>query len=301
MKILLLGKNGQVGWELQRTLTTLGNVVSFGRNELDLANFDALRKAVHTVQPQLIVNAAAYTSVDKAESEPELAMAVNGIAPGILAKEAKHCNAVLIHYSTDYVYDGCKEAPYVEDDEPNPISVYGQSKLAGEIAIQETGLPYLIFRTSWVYGTRGNNFLMTILRLAKEKEELKVVNDQIGAPIWSRVIAEITAQIIAQCYSPITYYSSDVTKVSGLYHLTAAGQTSWHDFAKAILNLSIQFSASDAAFTLCPSRVLSILTREYSTPAQRPTYSVLSNEKLKKVFNLQVPDWRTQLEMVLQV
>ncbi|HEY9876755.1 MAG TPA: dTDP-4-dehydrorhamnose reductase [Candidatus Obscuribacterales bacterium] len=295
MKILLLGKNGQVGWELQRTLSPLGDVISLGRNELDLANFTALRETVRSIEPQLIVNAAAYTAVDKAESEAELAMAINGTAPGILAEEAARCKAALIHYSTDYVFDGSKTTPYVEDDEPNPINVYGKTKLAGEVAIAQVEVPYLIFRTSWVYGSRGKNFLLTILRLAKEREELKIVNDQIGSPTWSRMIAEATAQAIAQCNSTSTRYRSRITEVAGIYHLTAAEQTSWYGFAKAILETNAQFS-TDA---LPNPKLLPIPSVEYPTPAGRPTYSVLKNDKINKIFAIKIPDWQSQLRMAL--
>jgi dTDP-4-dehydrorhamnose reductase len=189
-RILLTGKNGQVGWELQRTLATLGEVVTLDRQDLDLADPDSIRRVVREHKPNLIVNAAAYTAVDKAEEESDLAMVINGTAPGILAEEAKRLSAAIIHYSTDYVFDGSKNTPYTEEDAPNPLNVYGRTKLAGERAIQAVGAPYLILRTSWVYGMRGKNFLLTILRLARERNEIKVVNDQIGAPTWSRIIAQ---------------------------------------------------------------------------------------------------------------
>ncbi len=195
-RILITGTNGQVGFELLRSLAGLGTVIAAGRDELDLADPDAIRRTLRDTKPGLIVNAAAYTAVDKAEAEPELALAINGVAPGILAEEAKRLGAALIHYSTDYVFDGSKGAPYTEDDAPRPISAYGRTKLAGEHAIQAVGVPHLILRTSWVYGARGSNFLLTILRLAKEREELSIVDDQIGAPTWSRAIAMATAGIL---------------------------------------------------------------------------------------------------------
>lgn len=209
-RILLIGKNGQVAWELQRTLATLGEIITVGREQLDVANAASIRQVIRETKPQIIVNATAYTAVDKAEAEPELAMQVNGVAPGIMAEEAKRLDALLVHYSTDYVFDGTKQGAYVEEDVPNPLSVYGKTKLAGEQAIQATGAKHLILRTSWVYGARGKNFLLTILRLAKERPELKIVDDQIGAPTWSRMIAEATAQILAQCFSPllITHHAS---------------------------------------------------------------------------------------------
>jgi dTDP-4-dehydrorhamnose reductase len=295
MKILLLGKNGQVGWELQRTLAPLGKVIAFGHQELDLADFAALQKTVHSVHPQLIVNAAAYTAVDKAETEPELAMAINGTAPGVLAEAALQCGANLVHYSTDYVFNGTQTSPYVEQDQPDPINVYGKTKRAGEIAIQQVGAPHLILRTSWVYGLRGKNFLLTILRLAKEREELKIVDDQIGAPTWSRMIAEATAQIMAQCRSSGALANLDVQEMAGVYHLTAAGQTSWHGFAKTILEAYTHSSPEPLSL----SRLLPIPTVEYPTPAARPTYSVLSNDKISKIFALELPDWSDQLNLAL--
>jgi len=234
MKILLLGKNGQIGWELRRTLAPLGELIALGRKELDLTFDKEIRRTVREIRPNLIVNAAAYTAVDKAEEEPGIAAVVNSIAPGILAEEAKRLNAGIVHYSTDYVFDGTKTEPYTEEDKPNPINMYGKTKLEGEKAVQAAGVPYLIFRTSWVYGLRGKNFFLAILRLAREKEELQVVDDQIGAPTWCRMIAEATAQVLAQIYSPLTSYS--FTEVSGIYHLTAGGQTSWYGFASAILD-----------------------------------------------------------------
>jgi dTDP-4-dehydrorhamnose reductase len=290
-RILLTGKNGQAGWELQRTLATLGEVIALDRHGLDLANPDSIRRVVRERKPNLIVNAAAYTAVDKAEEESDLAMAINGMAPGILAEEAKELGAAVIHYSTDYVFDGNKNGPYTEDDAPNPLNVYGKTKLAGEQAIQAVGAPHLIFRTSWVYGTRGKNFLLTILRLAKERDELRIVNDQIGAPTWSRMIAEATAQVIAQLALPKGKGWGD--GISGIYHLTAAGQTSWFGFAKAILNY-IPGSAAHAP------RLTPITTQEYPTPAQRPKNSVLSNVRLRQKFGLESPLWEIGLRLSLE-
>ncbi len=219
MKILLLGKNGQVGWELQRTLAPLGQVIALGRKELDLVEGAAIRSTVRAVNPDLIVNAAAYTAVDKAEKEAELALAVNAAAPGVLAEEAMLCRAALIHYSTDYVFDGIKVEPYIEDDKPNPINTYGKTKLEGDRSIQATEVPHLIFRTGWIYSLRGSNFLLTILRLAREREELNVVNDQFGAPTWSRLIAEATALVVAQGIKDIWTFSANH---QGIYNLSAA-------------------------------------------------------------------------------
>ncbi|HSB03464.1 MAG TPA: dTDP-4-dehydrorhamnose reductase [Anaerolineales bacterium] len=290
-RILLTGKNGQVGWELQRTLATLGEVIALDRHGLDLADPDLIRRVVREHKPNLIVNAAAYTAVDKAEEESDRAMAINGTAPGVLAEEARRLNAAVIHYSTDYVFDGNKNGPYTEDDAPNPLNVYGRTKLAGEQAIQSVGAPHLIFRTSWVYGTRGKNFLLTILRLAKERDELRIVNDQIGAPTWSRMIAEATAQVVAQL--SLQQGKSWAEDVSGVYHLTAMGQTSWFGFAKAILNY-IPGAAAHAP------RLTPITTQEYPTPAQRPKSSVLSNTILRQKFGLELPGWETGLRLSVE-
>ncbi len=293
-KILLAGKNGQVGWELQRTLATLGDVVAVDRQGMDLANPDSIRSAIRTIRPDLIVNAAAYTAVDKAESEPELAMAINGIAPGIMAEEAKRLGAAMVHYSTDYVFDGTKTSPYTEEDAPNPLSVYGKTKLAGEQAIQAAGIPYLIFRTSWVYGLRGRNFLLTILRLAKERDELKIVDDQIGAPTWSRMIAEVTGQILAQ-------RRAGLSEVSGLYNLTAAGRTSWYGFANAILeSMSLQ-GAHSLCLTHHPMpKLIPVATPEYPLPAPRPLYSMLSSDKLNRAFGVALPAWEASLTFCME-
>jgi dTDP-4-dehydrorhamnose reductase len=278
--ILLIGKQGQIAWELQVTLATLGNVTVLGSQDLDLNNPDRIVACVKSIQPQIIVNAAAYTAVDKAESEPELCMSINGKAPGILAELARESQALLVHYSTDYVFDGSKTSPYVETDPTNPLSVYGASKLAGERAIVEVDCPHLILRTTWVYGSRGKNFLLTILRLAAEKSELKIVADQVGAPTWSRSIAEATSQIVAQCHR-------DRSSIKGLYHLSAAGSTSWHGFASEIVS---QYRALYPEQTLTIEQILPILTSEYPTPAQRPANSVLDNSKLLRDFGIQLPD-----------
>jgi dTDP-4-dehydrorhamnose reductase len=288
LKILLIGKNGQVGWELRRTLAPLGEVIALGSQDLDLAQGDRIRSIVDEIQPQLIVNAAAYTAVDKAESEPEVAMAINGIAPGILAEAAGKCGASLIHYSTDYVFDGTNRTPYTEQDEPNPMSVYGKTKLAGEIAIARTDIPYMTFRTSWVYGLRGKNFLLTILRLAREREELRIVGDQFGAPTWCRSIAEATGLAIAAT-------GGEFGDKSGIYHLTGAGETSWYEFTKEIIDLYSALHPTELAV----KRVVDITTLEYPTPAKRPMYSVLSGEKLGDRFDMGIPSWDSQLAMCL--
>jgi dTDP-4-dehydrorhamnose reductase len=284
---MLIGKNGQVGWELQRTLASLGEVVALDRQQLDLSDPDQIREQVQGIKPNLIVNAAAYTAVDKAEEESKLAMAVNGIAPGILAEEAKRIYATIVHYSTDYVFDGTKTTPYTEEDTPNPLNVYGHTKLAGEQAIQAVGVPHLILRTSWVYGMRGKNFLLTILRLVHEHKELKIVDDQIGAPTWSRAIAEAATQILSAGHL-------SVAAASGIYHLTASGNTTWYGFAKAILALD-----PNAAEQVC-KHIRPIPTAEYPTPARRPAYSVLSNAKLKANFGVALLDWEQGLQSALK-
>jgi len=289
-RVLLTGKNGQVGWELQRTLATLGEVVALGRETMDLGDPDSIRSTVREVRPDLIVNAAAYTAVDKAESEAELAMAVNGVAPGILAEEAKRLNAAVVHYSTDYVFDGTKPTPYTEEDPPNPLNTYGRTKLAGEQAIQAIGAPHFILRTSWVYSTRGTNFLLTILRLAKEKEQLTIVDDQISAPTWSRVIAEATAQLQTE----VGNKSAVLAEHTGVYHLSAAGETSWYGFAKEIL---------EKAKALTDFKVKSlrpISTEGYPLPAQRPRYSAMSSARIEQTFGLAIPPWQRMLDLCMQ-
>lgn len=294
-KILLTGVTGQVGWELQRTLVTLGEVIPVGRSvsnaalQMDLAHPDTICRTIREVKPDLIVNAAAYTAVDKAESEPELAMAINGIAPGLIAEEAKRLGVAIIHYSTDYVFNGTKATPYTEEDLPNPQNTYGKTKLAGEQAIQAVGVPHLILRTSWVYGLRGKNFLLTMLKLAREREELMVVDDQVGIPNWSRMIAEATAEIMHQ----ITYNLTSFLAIkSGVYHLTASGQTSWYGFAKAIFEDEIKHSDRRM------QRLIAITSEQYPTAARRPAYSLLDNRKLSNTFGLALPEWQRTLELV---
>ena len=291
MIILLTGVNGQVGFELLRALSPLGKVVGLNSQQLNLADADAIRRVVREIQPGLIVNPAAYTAVDRAESESALAFAVNGTAPGVLAEEAKKLGAKLVHFSTDYVFDGSKSSPYVETDSVNPVSVYGSSKLAGEQAIQAAGAQHLILRTSWVYGMRGKNFLLTMLRLAKERDSLRVVADQHGAPTWSRMIAETTALAIARWNDE-----------SGVYHLTTGGSTSWHGFAQAILAEYSRYAADKgwSALKVTPEAVEAIITEQYPTPAARPYNSLLSNIKLKQTFALELTGWHRALEMLLE-
>lgn len=295
-KILLIGVTGQVGWELQRTLMTIGEVIPAGRDVLspnlriDLSQPETIRYVIREVQPDLIINAAAYTAVDQAESQPELAMAVNGTAPGVVAEEAKLIGAGVIHYSTDYVFNGTQATPYTEQDQPDPQNIYGKTKLAGEIAIQAVDVPHLILRTSWVYGLRGKNFLLTMLKLAHEREELKVVDDQVGSPTWSRMIAESTTQILSQgIHNIIDFLSNN----GGIYHLTATGQTSWYGFAKAIFELDPNSTQQKL------KNLLAIPSEQYPTPAKRPAYSSLDTQKVASRFGLTLPSWKRNLELTL--
>lgn len=273
-RVLLIGKNGQIGWELNRCLLTLGDIIAVDYPDIDLTRPDTITRWVRETKPNLIVNAAAYTAVDQAEDEPELAMAVNGTAPEILAEEAKKIGAVLVHYSTDYVFDGRKRTPFTEEDEPNPLNVYGKTKLAGERAIQAVGVPHLILRTSWVYGTRGRNFLLTILKLAEERDEIRVVDDQIGTPNWSRWIAQATTHILCQG-------QEKVRTNSGLYHLSAQGETTWYGFAREILKLA----GHD------PDKVKPIKTSDYPARAIRPEYGVLEGRKARNSLAVRIDMW----------
>lgn len=288
MKILLLGKDGQVGWELQRSLAPLGELVAMGRREADLENPDGLRDCVRRHQPDIIVNAAAYTAVDKAESEPERARAVNALAPGVLAQEAKDLDAWLVHYSTDYVFDGSGDRPWRETDPAGPLSVYGATKLEGEQLIRQAGCRHLIFRTSWVFGTRGGNFAKTMLRLAQERDTLSVVNDQIGAPTGADLLADITAHAVRTArHRP---------EVSGLYHLAAAGATSWCGYAQYVLELAQE---RGLALKVAPGQVRPIPTDAYPTPARRPKNSRLDTVKFAETFDLRLPDWQYHVRRLM--
>jgi dTDP-4-dehydrorhamnose reductase len=286
--ILVIGKIGQVGWELRRTLAPLGKLVCVDYPEIDLTDGASIRKWVRETAPGVIVNAAAYTAVDKAETELDRCQQINGTAPGILAEEAKKLGALLVHYSTDYIFDGTKNSPYVETDAPNPLGGYGRSKLAGDLAVQQADGNHLIFRLCWVYGARGQNFMLTMMRLAREREKLRVVRDQFGCPTWSRMIAEATALSLMQVLS-----APEPQAFRGLYHLAASGHTNWHGFAEAIIGLMPQ------AGKKCNS-IEPIATSEYPLPAKRPAYSVLSCEKLKRTFGLQLPSWEDSLRAVLE-
>lgn len=300
MKLLITGANGQVGWQLQRTLAPLGEVVALTRAECDLANPGQAASVVADLKPDILLNAAAYTAVDKAESEPELAHTVNALAPGRMAETVAKWNGLIIHYSSDYVFDGSKQEPYVEDDATGPLNVYGRTKLAGEQAIVESGCPHLIVRTSWVYDIRGKNFLRTVLHLAREREELRMVDDQNGAPTWARAIAEATAAIVAHYQT----HRRRGERKYGIYHLTAAGSTTWAEFARTILNEYDQLLAWPADFgefsgPLKAKKVVPISSHTYKTAAERPLNSRLSNLKLKRDFGLQLPDWQQLLRLAM--
>jgi dTDP-4-dehydrorhamnose reductase len=303
MRILLTGGSGQLGMALRRTLAGFGAVIAPTRAVLDLASADAIIAAVRDVRPDLIINAGAYTAVDQAESEAELAMLVNGLAPRVLADEAKRLNIPVIHYSTDYVFDGAKTAPYVEDDEPAPLNVYGRTKLAGELGVMASGAACLIVRTTWVYASYGRNFLLTMRRLGKEGQEIKVVDDQRGAPTFAPQIAEATATMIAGAIMNESIVNESIVNgsivngtidmdrfraIGGLYHLTASGQTTWYGFAQAIL------AGTDALGRLAPTT-----TDAFKTPAHRPLNAVLDNGKFARQFGFRLPDWRIGLARCL--
>jgi len=282
--ILLIGNDGQVGYELQRALAPLGHVTAVCYPAIDFSDPDSIVRVVRAAQPHLIVNAAAYTAVDKAEAEPELCRKLNAGAPAILAAEAKRLGAGLIHYSTDFVFDGTKQQPYIETDQPHPLNVYGATKLEGDLAIQASGVPHLIFRLAWVYGLRGKNFLLTMRRLASEGKPLRVVRDQVGCPTWCRTIANATATALTKVQTPDGAF--DLTAVSGLYHCVCAGQTSWHGFARA--------------FTPAKTPVIPITTADYPTPARRPFYSVLNCDKYAQTFGTHMPHWEKALSDCLE-
>ena len=289
--ILLLGKGGQVGFELQRALAPLGEVLALDRNACDLADADAIGRAITAASPRIIVNAAAYTAVDKAETETDVAGAVNARAPGVIGALARELGARVIHYSTDYVFDGAKTEPYTEDDATQPLGIYGLSKRDGEAALAASGAEHFVFRTSWVFGAHGGNFVKTILRLAAERESLDVVADQFGAPTSAALIADITAQVIGQLA-----YRGGAALPSGIYHLTAAGETSWHAFAQAIVTGARNRGRE---LRLQPEAIRPIATREYPLPAPRPANSRLDTRRLRETFGLTLPPWQAGLDHVL--
>jgi dTDP-4-dehydrorhamnose reductase len=288
-RILILGSTGQLGRELQRSFSGYGEVIARGRETVDFSGEDQLRSAVRTASPDVILNAAAYTAVDRAESEPDLAMAVNGHAPGVLAEEANRLGALFVHYSTDYVFDGTKAGAWEETDAPNPLNVYGASKLAGERAVEQVGGKHLIFRTSWVYGPHGKNFLLTMLRLGKERDLLKVVDDQVGAPTTSIALADATRSIVASIFEG---RCGSAESWAGVYHMTCGGSVSWRGFADAIFARAQNLLGGRRPATA------PIPTSEYPMPARRPQNSVLSNKKLNAAFGVQLPSWGDALDRV---
>lgn len=289
---MLIGASGQLGTELARVLPELGEVVTPTRQVAPLDNPEALRHSIRRVQPALIVNAAAYTAVDRAEEERDVAIAANGIAPGVIAEECATLGSPLIHYSTDYVFDGASTSPYTERTPTHPLNVYGETKLAGEFAIAATGAPHLVFRTSWLYGAGGHNFLRTMLRLARERPEIRVVSDQTGSPTTTSAVAQATMRILAMCRQSEGFALPP--HVSGTYHMSAAGDATWYNFATAIL-------AADPhrAEQRCRS-VVPISTAEYPTPARRPRYSVLDNTRLATTFGVTLAPWQSQLVDVMR-
>ena len=290
-RILIFGRDGQVGWELRHKLACLGQISAVGLPEVDFARPDSIREAVRTHEPAVIVNAAAYTAVDKAESEPELARAINATGPGLLAEEARRLGALLIHYSTDYVFDGTKQNPWVETDEANPLGVYGRTKLEGDRAIEASACDHLIFRTSWVYGARGKNFLLTMLKLGNERPEIRIVDDQIGSPTSSECIAQATACVLAQL---VTTEGFRIEGRSGVYNLACGGEASWFRFAEAI------FSRAQASLLRASPKLIPIPTSEYPTAAKRPANSRLSSQRLAETFGLRLPHWEQALDLVME-
>ncbi|WP_343578051.1 dTDP-4-dehydrorhamnose reductase [Pseudomonas sp.] len=289
--ILLLGANGQVGWELQRSLAPLGRLIICDRKRGDLEDLAGLRALVSTERPSIIVNAAAYTAVDKAEADVDRARRVNAEAVGLLAELAAGLEAWFVHYSSDYVFDGSGELPFSEDSPTGPLNIYGRTKLDGEQAILHSGCRHLIFRTSWVYAARGANFAKTILRLATDRDELRVIADQIGAPTSAELIADITAQVLAQLR-----HRPDAQSLSGIYHLAAQGATSWHGYARFVIE---QATRLGLPLRTSPERVLPIHTQEYPLPAPRPLNSRLDTRKLQAAFDLTLPAWETHVKRML--
>jgi dTDP-4-dehydrorhamnose reductase len=295
VNVLLIGSAGQIGAELLTVLQCHPfRVTAADRRALDLADAEALVSYVEALHPDILINAAAYTAVDKAESERDLAFAVNATAPGVMAQCMHRLGGLVVHYSTDYIFDGHKSSPYVEDDPPAPLNVYGASKLAGERAVVESGATHLIFRTCWIYDLRGRNFLNTMRRLAAERPELRVVADQFGAPTWSRWVARATAQVLAKCFESAGSRERLRAQWSGVYHMTAGGRTSWHGFASEIVEALAQKGLAPRI------PVVPIGAGDYPTPAARPANSVLSNEKLKRAFGVEQVDWRAQLRECLE-
>jgi len=289
MRILITGTDGQIGWELCRLLRAEHEVVATTRKQIEFTDFDSIRDALRQHEPELVINAAGYTAVDRAEQEPQLALTINGDAVGVIGEECRRLNAAVIHYSTDYVFDGTADTGYLPTSPTNPISAYGHSKLAGEIALRNSGANHLILRTCWVYGTRGNNFLNTMLRLGQERPELRIVNDQTGSPTWSRDIAHATATIISRSVGR-GGTSLAFTGGSGTHHLAASGRTTWFDFATCIFSL--------AGFDPGP-KLVPITAAQYGAPAPRPAFSVLDCSSTAQTFGVQLPDWQDSLQAVM--
>ncbi len=292
MRIVLLGKHGQVGWELRRSLALLGPLIAFDRSEADLAQPDRLREQLRAAAPEIIVNAAAYTAVDKAEEEPELARRINTEAVALLAEEARRLRAWLVHYSTDYVFDGAKASAYRETDPTAPLNVYGLTKRDGEEAVRASGCLHLILRTSWIYAARGRNFLRTVLRLAAERDELEVVDDQRGSPTSAELVADVTAI----CLHLIRRDRELAARASGIYHLAASGETTWHGYARWLVT---EARRRGADLRLSPEHVIAVRSADYPAPARRPANSVLDTSKLRTVFGLHLPDWEEGVARVL--
>lgn len=302
--ILLIGRSGQIGGDLVHLLPDMGAVIAPGRDALDLSKPEQIRRVIAGARPRWIVNAAGYTAVDQAESDVASARAINALAPAVIAEEAEKVGAWVVHYSTDYVFDGEKKSPYVESDATNPLNVYGQTKLEGENAIRQSGALHLILRTSWIYTTRGRNFLLSVLRLATGQEELRIVCDQTGAPTWSREIAAATIQVMRLAIQKKT--DRTIEELSGTYHMTASGETSWAEFARAILEEASALPKNDRWLSTATNKkalvarnVASIMTAGYPTPARRPLYSVLSNARLTANFGFSLPDWRAELKSAI--
>jgi len=290
-KILIFGKNGQVGFELCRSLSYVGEVSTIDIDECDLTDKKSILENLNAFMPSIIVNAAAYTAVDKAESERELAFKLNAEAPRTMADWANKHKALMVHYSTDYVFDGTKDGPWTEEDKPNPLNVYGESKLSGDLNIQNSGCDHLIFRTSWVYGARGKNFYLTMRKLIQEKDKIRVIDDQYGAPTWCRPIADVTSLVLAKLYDPAN--RENLPNYSGIYNLTNSGQTSWYGFAKAIHE---QLENDKLKTKL--ANIFPIKSSEYSVAAERPKNSILDGHKLQQTFSLSTLDWHYSLQLI---
>ncbi|GMV01588.1 MAG: NAD(P)-dependent oxidoreductase [Betaproteobacteria bacterium] len=296
LRLMVTGASGQVGWELIRSLAPLGDVIAVDRGRMNLAEPDAIRSAIREIRPDVLINPAAWTAVDLAESETDAAAAVNAVAPGVMATECRKLDALFVHYSTDFVFDGCRTMPWSEDDATGPLNAYGKTKLAGEVAVRESGARHLILRTSWVYSLRGSNFLRTMVRLAQRHDSLRVVDDQFGAPTSAMALADLTAQMVGRHFA-----AEHFRGLQGIYHASCAGRTSWHGFATAILEALVARPAQREAFRLerLPS-IRAIPASEYPLPARRPANSQLSLEKLHRHWGLTMPDWQAALDCVLR-